>query len=171
MSDPTVQVPDPVSVPRAWLERLMPTLQKHSDAAMIQTAEWALLQPAPTAEPERAWVAAVLRRAGCTFSDEGPIDELFDLFAGRTAMAETAAGRMPLVDALAAPPSIADMAPGTTFVAEGIGVPGTDHPFEVRVATDGTPVLYCHLHHTGARPWYVDPSTIRDVTPPKEADG
>lgn len=62
----------------------------------ITAAVAALLsQPTPTAEPERAWVAAVLRRAGCTFSDDGPVDELFDLFAGRTVMAETSRGRLP----------------------------------------------------------------------------
>lgn len=64
------------------------------------------------------------------------------------------------------PPRIEDMAPGTRFVAEGLGVPGVDHPFEVRMTDSSEQVLYCHLHHTGAQPWYVDPSTIRNVTPP-----
>ncbi len=69
----------------------------------------------------------------------------------------------------AAPPSIADMVPGTTFTAEGEGVPGTLHRFEVRDVTTplGDRYLRCLTHEgRGARGSYVDPSTIRDVTPP-----
>jgi len=67
------------------------------------------------------------------------------------------------------PPSIADMAPGTTFTAEGAGVADTKHRFHL-MERGGTRWLTCLTHSTGARPDYVDPSTIRDVTPPKGDD-
>lgn len=66
----------------------------------------------------------------------------------------------------AKPPRIEDMAPGTTFTARLHLMDGlTDRCVFMRV--DGVDVV----DDAGARwhPQDIDPSTIRDVTPPKEA--
>jgi hypothetical protein len=74
--------------------------------------------------------------------------------------------RQAILDGWAAEPvSIADMALGTTFRAEGVNVPDTEHRFHV-MERGGRQWLTCLTHGTGARPDYVDPSTIRDVAPP-----
>jgi hypothetical protein len=69
----------------------------------------------------------------------------------------------------AEPPRIEDMAPGTTFICEGKGVPGVEHHMRVTRHTriDETRILWCLTHKFGADESYVNSSTIRDVTPPK----
>lgn len=65
--------------------------------------------------------------------------------------------------------NITDMAPGTTFTAEGFGVPGSPHRFTVTDKIDpaGYRYLRCATHDgNGAIASYVDSSTIRDVTLP-----
>ncbi|PZE33975.1 hypothetical protein DEJ21_14090 [Curtobacterium sp. MCSS17_006] len=57
------------------------------------------------------------------------------------------------------------MQPGTRFTAEGAGVPDTPHRFHL-MERGGVRWLTCLTHGTGARPDYVDPSTIRDVQLP-----
>jgi hypothetical protein len=80
----------------------------------------------------------------------------------------------PCKELIATQPRIEDMAPGTTFTAEGVGVSGTLHRFTVtdQRSPGGHRYLRCATHDgNGAIESYVEPSTIRDVTPPKEADG
>lgn len=98
---------DRVPVPRVWLERLMPMLHEHADAAMIETADRAL---------------------------DGTIARM-----------------------IAEPVSIADMAPGTTFTAVFHGE--QDRFFRCR---DSLARAGRYLVSMDA----IDPSTIRDVTPP-----
>ncbi len=62
-------------------------------------------------------------------------------------------------------PKVDDMPVGTRFNG-GMNAREDVHQFEVREYDDGTKVLYCHEHKTGAKVSYVDPSTIRDVVLP-----
>lgn len=151
MAEPTVQVP--VSLIERAKDALLELPPSSRNADLYGELDAMRAQSTQAAEPEPTCACGHIM-------DDHDLSE-----SGECQVAVPWCSCMKARDA-AEPPRIEDMVPGTTFTAEGIGVPGTDHPFEVRVATDGTPVLYCHLHHTGARPWYVDPSTIRDVTPP-----
>lgn len=69
----------------------------------------------------------------------------------------------------ATPPSIADMVPGTTFVANPYS---SDIPSRFRVAEEDDlhPQVRYKLRESqtggGWHAWSIDPSTIRDVTPP-----
>lgn len=131
----------------------MPTLQKHSDAAMIQTAEWALSQPTPTAEP-RVSICDCGHARGehsgpdgrCTASDCRCWGHVHKEFFGDAA----------------APLSIAEMAPGTTFVQAVMWtVTASDrgHKYARRpVGQFGSQII---------TDYDIDPSTIRDVTPPE----
>lgn len=103
---------DVVPVPRAWLERLIPTLHKHADAAMIETADRAL---------------------------DGTIARM-----------------------TAQPPSIAYMAPGTELTADYFRITR-----RVRVIDPGGVWLRgIDDESLSVRADDLDPSTIRDVTPP-----
>ncbi len=117
-----------------------------------------LSQPTPTAEPDAC------PRCGGTGEVEDDSHRHTGLpTVGRCGLCG-GSGRV-----TAEPPRIEDMAPGTTFV-------GTLSPTRGSVAEPRTRRLFVtvgpDLYDERGLHWYeedVDPSTIRDVTPPKEA--
>jgi hypothetical protein len=137
-----------VQVPVSLIERARLVAELKGSSAVRDELDALLSQPAPTAEPCTCSPPA-------THLGEGP-DQDCPTRGDRFRVAE--------------PPRIEDMAPGTTFTAEGEGVPGTEHRFTVTGERNrhGVPVLSCSIHRTGALANYVARSTIRDVTPPKE---
>lgn len=117
----------------------------------------ALLSTTPTAEPDR-----VFRCEDCG-------DEFEDDHYGDAQAHEDQYGHnVPSWTTPAAPPSIADMVPGTTFTEASNGWPRTawtvgqrhDGMKYIKRQSDGWTVLDLDS---------IDPSTIRDVQPPKDA--
>lgn len=191
-----IEQPGPtVQVPVSLIQEILESAEFTDVLGHIKEPLRALLsQPTPSAEDRNAWDAAVqVKRAeqrakGYTLEHdrEHGVEHLLlwaQDYASRGRHLDAAA----LVEAArevlfwqrtskspTAPPSIADMAPGTTFTAEGVGVPDTLHRFTVtdQRSPGGHRYLRCATHDgNGAIESYVDPSTIRDVTSPPATPG
>jgi hypothetical protein len=121
-------------------------------AGQITDAVLALFpQPGPNAEHKPDW-----SDWGLDHPEEGPncscgFNGSFDECAESRASAE--------------PVSIADMAPGTTFDAVANVRGQRRGPFRWRVRSEDT--MWSDAQGYGVRPERIDPSTIRDVNPPK----
>ncbi len=150
MAEPTVQVP--VSL----VERAADLLDKHYLGITGARLRALLSQSAPTAEPERTYTATDVQEAferGCVRGEQ----DANERNCSRRQYEKMQASLPPV-----APPSIADMASGTTFTAELTEYPLRPLRFtrEVGWYVSVGSVDYAHTE--------VDPSTIRDVTPPTE---
>jgi hypothetical protein len=124
-----------------------------------------LSQPTPSAEPkvtpeQRSWQARMLRDAARN-TRGGAREWLLrraDWFENPPLVGIAAA--------TAEPPRIEDMAPGTTFTEASGGWPRT--AWTVGQRHDGTKYAKRQSDGWVLDPKCIDPSTIRDVTPPKE---
>lgn len=155
-----------VEVPVSLIERIDSAYNASSDtlAALIEQL-WMLTQPTPTAEPGH--------RVSVYPASGSPEDERLTIVAECTSCGrmgtwlDSAEGNgqarafADLHSTLpTAPPRIEDMAPGTTVVIA--------HTWQVVRRPNGATFLY--RDHDGYGQWAapsdIDPSTIRDVTPP-----
>jgi hypothetical protein len=121
-------------------------------------------QPTPSAVPERTYTAADVQEAferGCIRGEQDADERNWS----RRQYEKMQAPLPP-----AEPVSIADMAPGTTFTA---GHPDTGRPANFERCDDEQHAPHTVFDMGGGAFWKArafDPSTIRDVTPPKGDD-
>lgn len=132
---------------------------KYAEGVMRRAVEALRAQSESTAERFAIAIASTAHDSGASFFDAVEFGEPVQ-YNGHNGLAVFADAARRLSEKTAEPPRIEDMAPGTTFVASLVGL---SFPEACELLSSG-------LVYTRGMSWSVDnidPSTIRDVTPPK----